>query len=140
MSPTSASDTGSGRPLLQKLGVKTGQRVALVELVEPWFEAALREAGAEVTSGAPGAGLDQVFFLVSIPPELERLTELRSWIASNGAIWVIREKGAGRRVSDVDVIDAGGRHRLVDNKIASFSETLGAMRLVIRLVDRKTGK
>lgn len=129
-------DLGSGRPLLQKLGVTAGRRVAIVELDEPWFEADLREAGAEVTAGSAGAGLDLVFFLVSIPPELERLAELRTWIAANGAIWVIREKGAGRRVTELDVIDAGARHRLVDNKIASFTDRLGAMRLVFRLADR----
>lgn len=136
MSPAAARDTGSGRPLLVKLGVKPGQRVAIVELAEPWFEAELAGAGAAVVNGAPGAGLDHVFYLVSMPPELDRLTELRSWIRQNGTIWVIREKGSARRVSDADVIAAGARHRLVDNKIASFSESLAAMRLVIRLAER----
>ena len=129
-------DTGSTRPLLDKLGVKAGQRVALVELAEPWFEAELRGAGAEIVDGGPGAGLDQVFFLASIPPELDRIAELRSWIAPNGSIWVLRRKGTDRRLSDVDVIAAGARHRLVDNKIASFSEALAAMRLVVRVRDR----
>jgi hypothetical protein len=37
---------------------------------------------------------------------------------------------------DTDVIDAGLAAGLVDNKIASFSDTHGAMRLVFRVRDR----
>ena len=44
---------------------------------------------------------------------------------------MLRVKGPAAAVRDVDVIEAGQHHRLVDNKIASFSETLAAMRLVI---------
>jgi hypothetical protein len=37
---------------------------------------------------------------------------------------------------DTDLIDAGLAAGLVDNKIASFSDTHGAMRFVFRLRDR----
>ena len=49
---------------------------------------------------------------------------------------MIRTKGAGSAIRDTDVIAAGLAAGLVDNKIASFSETQGAMRLVFRLRDR----
>jgi hypothetical protein len=49
---------------------------------------------------------------------------------------VIRPKGGRSSLRDTDVIDAGLAAGLVDNKIASFSETHGAMRLVFRLRDR----
>jgi hypothetical protein len=49
---------------------------------------------------------------------------------------VIRPKGGRSALRDTDVIDAGLAAGLVDNKIASFSETHGAMRLVYRLRDR----
>ena len=105
-------------------------RVAIVGLGQPGFASALRERGAELTR-LPAEDLDLVFLLVRQRADLDRLAELRPLIRPNGAIWVLRTKGPTATVRDVDVIDAGQRHRLVDNKIASFSDTLAAMRLVI---------
>jgi hypothetical protein len=48
----------------------------------------------------------------------------------------VRPKGGRSEIRDTDVIAAGLAAGLVDNKIASFSETHGAMRLVFRLRDR----
>jgi len=70
------------------------------------------------------------------PADLLRLTDVKSWIEPNGAVWVIRQKGSGSPLKDTDLIDAGLRAGLVDNKIASFSGTHGAMRFVFRLRDR----
>lgn len=67
---------------------------------------------------------------------MKKLKALKSWIEPNGAIWVVRPKGARSAIRDTDVIDAGLAAGLVDNKIASFSESQGAMRLVFRLRDR----
>ncbi|MBO0687572.1 MAG: hypothetical protein J2P45_30860 [Candidatus Dormibacteraeota bacterium] len=110
-------------------------RVAIVGLDDPGFVSALQERGAEVLA-APAAHLDMVFLMVRERGELERLTELRPLIYPRGAIWVLRVKGAEAAVRDVQVIEAGQRHLLIDNKIASFSETLAAMRLVIPVAMR----
>ncbi|HJP65093.1 MAG TPA: hypothetical protein VKA30_02180 [Actinomycetota bacterium] len=48
---------------------------------------------------------------------------------------MIRPKGSPD-IKEVDVIDAGLRAGLVDNKIASFSDSLSAMRLVIPVARR----
>ena len=85
----------------------------------------------------PAAGSDLVFFVAERPADLERLKALREVIKEDGAVWVLRRKGAGRSLSDVDVIDASAAAGLVDNKIAAFSEELAAMRLVVRIVDRR---
>jgi hypothetical protein len=66
--------------------------------------------------------------------DLDRIAALRRRLRPTGAIWVLRPKGGPIR--EMEVIGAGLRHRLVDNKIASFSEDLSAMRLVIRRFDR----
>jgi hypothetical protein len=68
--------------------------------------------------------------------DLRRLDEVKRWIEPNGAIWVIRPKGGRSPLRDTDVIAAGLAAGLVDNKIASFSDTHGAMRIVYRLRDR----
>lgn len=131
-----ARDTGSGRPLLDKLGVKAGMRVALVAIEDPAFEAQLAERGAVVCE--PAAGLDMLFYRVDAPAELGRIGELRGLIHDAGAIWVLRTKGTGLTVREVDVIEAGRAFDLVDNKIASFSDTLAAMRLVVPLNQRRS--
>ena len=77
-----------------------------------------------------------MFFGAEDAADLKRLKDLKSWIEPNGAIWVVRAKGGRGALRETDVIDAGLAAGLVDNKIASFSETHGAMRLVFRLRDR----
>ena len=105
-------------------------RVASFDLDDPGFTTSLLERGARL--GADGdAELDLAFLMVRRRGDLDRLADLRPLIRPNGAIWVLRVKGPTATVRDVDVIEAGQRHRLVDNKIASFSDTLAAMRLVI---------
>jgi len=130
------SDDGSGRPLLDKLGVKPGMRVALVGLDDDNFRARLVERGATVAEPSPG--LDLLFYRVERPADLVRIGELRPLIRDAGAIWVLRTKGAGLTVREVDVIEAGRAFDLVDNKIASFSATLAAMRLVVPLNQRRS--
>jgi len=132
---TAPQDLGSERPLLDKLGVKAGMRVALVAFGDAAFEAELAERGASIVDPSPG--LDMVFFRVDGPADLHRIAELRPLIHDAGAIWVLRVKGADRTVRDVDVIDAGRAFDLIDNKIASFSATLAAMRLVVPLDQRR---
>jgi hypothetical protein len=68
--------------------------------------------------------------------DLKRLKTLKAWIEPNGAIWVIRPKGGRSSLRETDLIEAGLAAGLVDNKIASFSDTHGAMRFVFRLRDR----
>ena len=127
-------DTGS-RGLLDKLGVKPGMRVAKVAFDDASFQAELGERGAVVAALEPG--LDMIFYRVGEPGELMLISELRPLIRDSGAIWVLRDKGTDRRVREVDIIEAGRAFDLVDNKIASFSDTVAAMRLVVPLNHRR---
>jgi hypothetical protein len=116
--------------------VKPGAKVALVNLHDPGFTKLLRTRTTDITTGRPSALCDLVFLGVSSRDELKRIAEVKPWIEPNGAIWVVRPKGGRADLRDTDVIDAGLAAGLVDNKIASFSDTHGAMRLVYRLKDR----
>ena len=126
----------STRPLLDKLGVKPGAKVALANLRDPGFVRLLRTRTSDITTGRPTGPCDLVFIAVSTRDELARIGQVKSWIEPNGAIWVVRPKGGRADLRDTDVIDAGLAAGLVDNKIASFSDTQGAMRLVYRTKDR----
>ena len=124
------------KPLLDKLGVKPDSKVALVDVDDRSFVKLLRARTKDVVVGKPKEPVDLVFLGAGSKPELGRLSELKSWIEPNGAIWVIRPKGPSSPLKDTDLIDAGLAAGLVDNKIASFSDTHGAMRFVFRLQDR----
>ena len=125
------------RPLLDKLGVKPGSRVALLDVDQPWFTKLLRERTRDVVEGKPRTPCDLVFVgAASRAAALESLKRVKAWIEPNGAIWVIRPKGPLTSLKDTDLIQAGLDAGLVDNKIASFSETHSVMRFVFRLRDR----
>lgn len=126
----------STKSLLDKLGVKPGARVAVVGLDDPGFMRQLRERTSDIVTRKPRTPCDIVFIGAEDIRDLERLKEVKSWIEPNGAIWVIRPKGGRGTLREMDLIGAGLAAGLVDNKIASFSDTHGAMRFVFRLRDR----
>ena len=129
-------DVPSTKPLLDKLGVKAGSRVAIVDLDDPGFLSLLRERTSDIVSGRPRKPVDLVFISARDEADLVRLKDAKKWIEPNGAIWVVRPKGGRSSLRETDLIEAGLAAGLVDNKIASFSDTHGAMRFVFRLRDR----
>jgi hypothetical protein len=127
----------STKPLLDKLGVKPGSRVAMVNLDDPAFMKLLRQRTTDIVIGQPRGKCDLVFIGADSASDLMQLKKAKDWIEPNGAIWVVRAKGPGSPLKETDLIEAGLAAGLVDNKIASFSDTHGAMRFVFRLRDRK---
>jgi hypothetical protein len=118
-------------PRLDKLGIRPGMRVALVDLEDDAFEAELRDRTHDVTHGEPLGDTDVVLFGADTHEALGRLPALRERIVPNGAIWVVSRKGKAATIRDVDVIAAAKAASLVDNKVASFDETRTSLRLVI---------
>ncbi|HKG56001.1 MAG TPA: DUF3052 family protein [Candidatus Limnocylindrales bacterium] len=118
-------------PLLDKLGVKPGSRVAIVGVEDEAFRNQLSERTDDVTVDRPKPDTNLIFLAADSIDELMRLGELRRSLRPNGAIWVVSRKGKAATLRDVDVIDAARAAGLVDNKVASFSATHTALRLVI---------
>ena len=110
--------------------------MAIVDLDDAGFLALLRGRTSDVVNGRPREPVDLVFLGAIELKDLKRIKDVKGWIEPDGAIWVVRPKGGRSEIKDTDVIDAGLAAGLVDNKIASFSDTHGAMRLVFRLRDR----
>jgi hypothetical protein len=132
----SPSESVSTRPLDQKLGIKPGHRVEIVDIDDPNLPGLIAAAGAEVTRGSPSQPLDLIFLGAEYPSDLERLPELRRRLRPDGAIWIVSRKGRAATLRDTQVIDASIASGLVDNKVVSFSETHTALRAVIRTADR----
>jgi hypothetical protein len=123
-------------PLLDKLGVRPGMRVAIVGDLDADDEAeAFRRSLAERTSDVSEQHVedhtDIVLLVADSTDELVALEDLRERIRPAGAIWVVSRKGKAATLRDVEVMAAGREHRLIDNKVVSFSASRTALRLVI---------
>ena len=124
----------SHRSRLDKLGVKTGQRVVVLGLEDAAF---LDELAARTgnNSRKPADDADLVFFEAQELADLNRLKSLKAMIKKNGAIWVVYPKGR-KDIREIDVIAAGKEASLTDNKVCRFSDTHTALRFVIPIANR----
>ena len=121
--------------LLDKLGVKPGQRVSVVGIEDRRFLDDLAARVDDLTRGRARAGSDLVLVAMSDRSELPRLVKLREAIKANGAIWVVWPKGR-REFREDDVRDFGKTAGLVDVKVARFSDTLSALKMMIPRAQR----
>jgi hypothetical protein len=117
--------------LLDKLGIRPGMRVALIDIDDEHIRPLIAERSSDLTEGWPEPETDVVLLGADTIEALAPLEELARRIRPNGAIWVVSRKGKAATIRDVDVIEAARSARLVDNKVASFSPTHTALRLVI---------
>ena len=119
-------------PLLDKLGIRPGMRVALIDIDDPEIRRLIAERTTDLTEGWPEPDTDVVLLGAETPADTRARS--RRWptaIRPNGAIWVVSRKGKAATLRYVDVLDAAKAAGLVDNKVASFSATHTALRLVI---------
>ncbi len=125
----------SHRSLLDKLGAKPGQRIAVLGVSDAAFLKDLAERVPDLTRDKPPARADIIFAAAEDTKALARLKSLAAAIVKNGAIWVVYPKGQ-KHIREVDVIAAGKTAGLTDNKVCKFSETHTALRFVIPLARR----
>lgn len=123
-------------PLLDKLGVRPGMRVALIEIDDDEIRGLLAERTSDITESWPQPDTDIVLLGADSTGALAPLESLAGQIRPNGAIWVVSPKGRAATLRDVEVIDAARAAGLVDNKVVSFSATHTALRLVIPVARR----
>jgi len=120
---------------LDKLGVKAGMIVGLAGSRHEDLIAEIKSRGARITRSASAASADIVFYGAERRELLNRISDLKSSLKPNGALWVIRPKGSSA-ISESEVMSAGKRAGLVDVKVVSFSETHTAEKFVIPLGNR----
>jgi hypothetical protein len=125
----------SHRLLIDKLGVKPGQRLAVLGVESAEFLADLTSRVPEYSRGKRIADADLIFFSAEARGDLSRLESLGRSIRKNGAIWVVYPKGQ-THIREIDVIQAGKDAGLTDNKVCSFSATHTALRFVIPVAKR----
>jgi hypothetical protein len=114
---------------LDKLGVRAGQRIAVLNLDDPDFNA---ELAARTPPVAEGGELDLMFYGADSAEELAAIGDLVPRLAPKGALWVVSLKGKLLRVKDTEVMAAAKACGLVDTKVCAFSETRTALKFVRR--------
>jgi hypothetical protein len=141
----------SNKTLIEKLGITKTSKVALVS---PLFDqlAKIDFQGHLALSATPqgleklDSKLDILIVWVESRENLsELLKDLKSYINSGGAIWTVIKKKAAlpkgviQQASENDIITCAKNAGLVDNKIATISDTEYAFKLVIPLKARGEG-
>jgi hypothetical protein len=127
-------DQPSTRPLLDKLGVKPGQRIALIGRFDPDFVEQLRARGASVSRRAV-RDADHIFLGAETTADLHKIAILKKTLRKDGSFWVVRPKGV-KAITEAGTQQAGLDAGLVDVKVVSFSPTRTAEKFVYRLVER----
>jgi hypothetical protein len=130
----------SGTPLLKKLGVKTGYRVALVNAPRNFKEELGALPATAKFASATADSLDLILAFVSSERELKlKFGSLAAKLQKDGMIWVAWPKKSSGVVTDLSFnnvqrigLDAG----LVDVKICAVNEIWSGLKFVYRLKDR----
>jgi hypothetical protein len=134
----------SGTPLVKKLGIKPGARVALVNEPDD-FQATLGELPEGVTFvKSTTKSLDLIlFFVLSERILLRDFAKLAQRLTANGMIWIAWPKKSSGVATDLTFdrvqrigLDAG----LVDVKICAIDDTWSGLKFVYRLKDRASRK
>jgi hypothetical protein len=121
--------------VLYKLGVKPGMAVGVVGLADESLLEQLRARTERVSVGRPRKDSDIIFLFAVSVTDLARLAGLRERIVAGGAVWTIWPKGRAELKED-HVRDAARAAGLVDVKVASVSDRLSALKLMIPRAQR----
>ena len=131
----------SGTPLVKKLGIKRGNRLALLHAPDHYLEL-LGELPPDVAIDFELAGGEYDFLHAFYQWRRDyeaQFADLKSAIHKNGMIWISWYKKAAKMPTDItedvlrDVALAGG---LVDVKVAAIDAQWSGLKLVYRREDR----
>jgi hypothetical protein len=130
----------SGTPLVKKLGIKSGQRIALLS-GPPGYRETLGALPERVACAEQlGGKLDFIQLFASSQAELkQRFKEPKRCLARDGSLWISWHKKASGVATDLNenvVREIGLAMGLVDVKVCAVDETWSGLKFVYRLRDR----
>ncbi len=138
------SDRTSGyskKPLAEKLGVKPGFRVAVLNAPVGYRKKLGALPDGVTTTHLLEQPMDFIHFFVRNKAELEaEFARLKQSLAPDGMLWVSWPKGSSKVATDLNeniIREIGLQHGLVDVKVAAIDAVWSGLKFVYRLKDRK---
>lgn len=130
----------SGTPLIKKLGIKEGFRVAFVGAPKD-FDNDLGPLPANIrTLTRPAQSMDFVMLFTKSAAALEKdFTKFAKTLLPNGMLWIAWPKKASgvlTDLSDNNVRQIGLSRGLVDVKVCAVNEVWSGLKFVYRVEDR----
>ncbi len=125
----------SGTPLVKKLGIKSGSRVALLHPPRG-FALDFAPVDRRLTTSS----LDVMLaFYTKLGPMEKEFESLKEHLATDGGLWIAwpkKSSGVKRELHENIIRNVGLQYGLVDNKVCAIDETWSGLRFVRRLSDR----
>ena len=116
--------------LAGKLGIKPGLRISLLGVAID-----MEGQPVEISEGKAAKESDLIFYAAEREKDVAKLASLTKSLKPKGAIWVVYPKGR-KEITEVGVIRAGRAAGLTDIKVARFSATHTALKLVVPVAKR----
>ena len=133
----------SGKPLAEKLGIKSGFTVALID--PPLnYRALLEPLPVDVRLGGLADKPQLIHYFITDRRQFaKQLRHLRSKMRDDAMLWVSwPKKNSGRQTNMTEdvVREIALRLGLVDTKVCAVDEVWSGLRLVVRLKNRRNDK
>lgn len=130
----------SQRPLIQKLGIKPGAQIAILNAPETYAALLGPLPPGVVRQPRLVEGLDFIHFFTKSADELKsQFPQLKAALAKNGMLWISWPKKSSKVVTDLDenlIRDFGLAEGLVDVKVAAIDSIWSGLKFVYRVRDR----
>ncbi|HWY09613.1 MAG TPA: hypothetical protein VNY24_22320 [Candidatus Acidoferrales bacterium] len=123
------------KSVVEKLGVKPGEPVAVLGKLDGEFQKKLNEQKSAVAPGKITDGVGWIFLAAETCEGLGEMKKIAAKMKGSAALWVVYPKGQ-KSITETDVIGAGRKAGLKDVKVVRFSATHTALKFVIPVEKR----
>ena len=131
----------SQRSLAQKLGIKTGWTITVINAPENYLELLAGLPDAVTIEHELGGNLPFVHYFCKERSQLEAsFPAIRESLLQNGMVWISWPKKSAKVPTDLDeniIRELGLASGLVDVKVAAVDFIWSGLKFVIRVKDRK---
>ena len=130
----------SGKPLIEKLGIRPGSRISIANAPAHYLRLLGKLPEAVELLAGRASGLDVLHLFVGNQGQLsEAFPRARQRIKPDGMLWVSWPKQTSGLKSDLNentVREIGLAHGLVDVKVAAIDQDWSGLKFVYRIKDR----
>ena len=126
---------GSPQALLDKLGVRSGMKVAFVAVTDPHLTPLRWHSPVRASATNPTQPVDVVVYQAENTFALRRVRELAAYVKQGGALWVLWPRDQGH-ITESHVQRSGISAGFVDVAAIGVSDRLAGLKFVRRRSNR----